>query len=56
MFYKDKDSFIVNIKIYDIYKDIAEDKLNFILQTNQINHCLKEKKEKSNWINERLIR
>ena len=51
-------SFIVCIKIDDIFKDIARD-VETRLDTssyklvNQIDHCLKEKIKKSNWINER---
>ena len=60
---KDTHSFIVYIKIDDIYKDIAEeferrfDILNYESECSSIERPLpKGKNKKSNWINERWIR
>ena len=60
LYYMDTDSFIVYIKTYDIYEDIAED-IQTRFETsiiNQISHCLKKKKKKERkrkrkitWIN-----
>ena len=48
-------SFIVYIKTYDIYKDIAEDvETRFDASNYELNRPLpKGKNKKSNWINER---
>ena len=54
-FYMDTDSFIVYIKIHEIYKDIAEDhKTRFDTSYYELHRPLfKEENKKSNWINER---
>ena len=56
--YMDTGSFIVHVKTYNIYKDIAED---FMTRFDFLNYEIdiplpKGKNKKNNWNNEKLIR
>ena len=52
--YMDADSYIVYIKINDIYKGIAEDvETRFDTSNYELDDCYQRKKQKSNWTNER---
>ena len=54
--YMNSNTFIVYIKIDDIYKDIAEDERRFNASSYELERPLPKGKNKSNWINERWIR
>ena len=46
LYYMDTDSFTVQVKTNDIYKDIADVETRFGTILNQTHHCLKEKIKK----------
>ena len=49
----DTDGFMVYMKTDYVYRDIAEDvETRFDTSNYELDHCVKEKKLKSNWINE----
>ena len=52
--YMDTDSFIMNIKTEDFYKDIANDvEKRFDTSNYEVDRPLPRKEQKRNWINER---